>query len=207
LIVLEHSAFLHVPKTGGTWVAHALHAAGVTFFQERVWDRDREPHDHVPLRWARQRYGDKRLFAFVRRPDLWWASYFHWKRHVGWRGKNGIDARCAAADFPTFIDRVLAHYPGHLRAVYEEFVGPADWPIWRVGRHERLVEELDAILTAAGERYDREALLAFGSRRINAAGAYVAEWRPGQREALLEAEAAVLARFYPEEAGVADLAE
>ena len=58
MLLLDGAIFLHVPKTGGTWVEHALVAAGVPCSQYDV-DGDR----HADLSYLPRQ--DVSTFAFV----------------------------------------------------------------------------------------------------------------------------------------------
>lgn len=64
--------FLHVPKTGGTWVYDVLKAAGIAetnIGQEHTSD--------CVGTWA---------FCVLRNPDAWWLSVYRHQVDSGWRG-------------------------------------------------------------------------------------------------------------------------
>jgi sulfotransferase famil protein len=191
-VVNDRIAFLHVPKTGGTWVTEALRAAGVEL----------RP---VPLPAVKRGHGgleavDRRLFtfAFVRDPFDWYASYWRHRQKFGdWDSASPID-EFARLPFTDFVEQAAMHRPRHLTLVYERYCGPPHDPISFVGRYERLAEDLVTALTLAGEPFDDDALHAHPAvnttDRDDSRTAYSAE----ARAALIASERDAFARFYPE---------
>jgi hypothetical protein len=191
-VVNDRIAFLHVPKTGGSWVTEAMRAAGVEL----------RP---VPLPAAKRGHGgleavDRSLFtfAFVRDPYDWYASYWRHRQKFGdWDSASPID-EFARRPFTEFVLQAAKQRPRHLTRVYERYCGPPDDPISFVGRYERLVEDLVAALTSAGQPFDADALHAHPAvnttDREDPRTAYGAE----TRAALTASERDAFARFYPE---------
>jgi hypothetical protein len=149
----DKMAFIHVPKTGGTWVTNALRAAGVEFTEARS-QRGHATWTELP--------SDRFRFGFVREPRTWHMSYWvHKKRWEDYpEPLNAFDAAVQdSEDFESFMRVVAVEQPDFLDQLYESFLGPAG-AIEFVGRYENLVDELEQALGLAGVEYDRDALRA-----------------------------------------------
>ena len=195
----EKILFIHIPKTGGTWVSEAMEAAGVQV--EPAAD------DHHPEK-PELEIGDRFAFAFVREPLSWYRSIWkfhrrnpltHWT-HIG----ESIDL-----DFPDFLEHMIESYPGYLGGYYRMFVGAPHDPIDFVGRHEHLSDDLVTALRLAGQEFDEDVLRAVPARNFdNEESLYGSLLPPPERsgpedlvsedlkDRLKEAEYEVYERFY-----------
>ena len=72
LVVCDRLVFLHVPKTGGTWVKTALRSQGYHYSGPRF--------EHVP---ASEVGLDLPMFGFVRSPVDWYCSMFAYCKTTG----------------------------------------------------------------------------------------------------------------------------
>jgi len=139
------AVFLHIPKTGGSWVETALKRAGL--FRFRVGHKHADlPHVlnyRHEYRWQYTkrvlRYGPglqrdiaaAPKFCFVRHPLKWYASYHRFMKQEGWQQFGGVGNNpwhpnaplypLADDDFNTFIANVVEHAPGYLTGLYEDF--------------------------------------------------------------------------------------
>lgn len=146
---LGQSIFIHVPKTGGTWVTSLLSKLG--FIKETY-----PLHPHVSLREIVSRFpalSGLPSFAFVRHPFGWYQSFWAYRETHGWDPKNLLDG-CRAVTFQEFIENVIVRRPGHLSWRYDELTRD----VTHVGRFEALRESLIAILSALGEKVPSEAV-------------------------------------------------
>jgi hypothetical protein len=176
--------FLHVPKTGGSWVSKAMAVAGIDVAGEAT----ELPHpelDDVDR-------GGRFTFAFVREPFAWYGSYWQYRRK---RGLPRQEHPSTWADLP-FADYIWACTvirPGSLGRYFERFVGSPDAPIDFIGRFESLSEDLVRALGLAGQEYDKEALRAVPP--VNRSSP-PPPCPPEIRDELIRAEREVYERFY-----------
>lgn len=152
-LLLPNSAFVHIPKTGGTWVRKALAAAEIPF--QKV---DLLPH--APFSELEPQVGGRFAFAFVRHPVAWYRSYWsmrmRYPRKIPPVAAAEVDA-FMSDDFDAFVSSCCLQRPGAATEMFARYTG---WPVkldW-VGHAERLVEGLVEALTLAGERFDPEAI-------------------------------------------------
>lgn len=154
-VLLPNSAFLHIPKTGGTWVRNALQSSGLHIHEvraktelESTESKIRSWHN-VPLH-NDMYLAKENIFCFIRNPFIWYQSY--WSHKTGndsWREHNVIDA-CKDDRFIVFIDNVLESFPdGYVTWLYDFYASHATF----VGRTERLQQDLITALTLAGEDF------------------------------------------------------
>jgi hypothetical protein len=196
-LVTPRVRFLHVPKTGGTWVEGALRAAGVPT-QPLARPDDGIVAAHATLRVTSD-YAERFTLAFVRHPLDWWRSFWGYRMRTGWVEDHEIDSRARSDDFNEFAELVTHRLPGHLTARFERYIGPPDRPISYIGRFEALVDDLVQALALAGEQFDEAALRAHQATNRNDYERYPAEYVPDVAARLAAAEHALLERFYPGE--------
>ena len=96
MLIFKDAVFLHVPKTGGTWVKAAVANAGIDF-EEHIVDGD----IHGDLSYCPFR--DRFVFAFVREPLSLYQAYWRFKIMAGWDARNPFDVVCAAPVFDEFV--------------------------------------------------------------------------------------------------------
>ena len=188
MLILPHSCFLHVPKTGGSWVKKAIMAAGIHCEAFSLGS-----NHHPGLRDCPCLHKFK--FAFVRHPLALYRSYWQYKMTYGWDPHNVIDQRCRADDFHSFVTAVLTHMPGVYGQSLDEFVGTAAHPIDFIGKYENLTEDLVSALQLAGERFDANAIRALPPYNVSDKQAFPADFTPALEAAVLRAEAGTISRF------------
>jgi hypothetical protein len=188
-LINERLRFLHLPKTGGTWVYEAMFAAGV------VAHRPPQVPDHGGLIESRD-FSDRFTFAFVRHPLELWRSYWGYRMRTGWVHEHPIDAAAASADFPTFVEGLIDFAPGFASALYEQFVGRPGKEIDFIGRYERLADDLCLALRFAGQEFSEQRLRAHPPANCTDFRQYPALYTPRVAERLAEAEHTSIERFY-----------
>ena len=193
-LILPHSVFLHVPKTGGTWCRAAIHNASIPHFESGAKHESPYYRIHHPLDRVRTIAGNRFLFAFVRDPLDWWRSFWGHRMRFGW-GNHPVDNACRANDFNEFMANVVDRPPGWCSAMYRQFVGPRHQPIHFVGRFENLANDLLEALHLAGERFDERAVRSTPPENVNDYSRLAAEYSPSMLEAVRNSEREAIERF------------
>jgi hypothetical protein len=188
MLILPHSCFLHVPKTGGSWVKQAIIAAGIS-----AREHSRDGYTHLGISDCPQ--PELFRFAFVRNPLGLYRSYWQFKMTVGWDAQNTLDQQCRSDDFATFVSAVLSGFPGVYARSLRDYVGPREAPIEFIGHFENLVEDLVQALTLAGESFDATAVRQLPPSNVSDKKKAPAVYTPALEAAVRAAEAEVFERF------------
>ncbi|HLD32483.1 MAG TPA: hypothetical protein VJB10_02755 [Candidatus Peribacteraceae bacterium] len=163
-LLLPHSVFYHIPKTGGSWVREAIRKAGIPANEVGVMGASDLPFDEfrglflhatpkaVPLQMF--------SFAFVRNPLSWYQSLWAYcMRSQRWNMDNSLQRKCASDDFHQFLRNVLTHFPGIVSKMYRGYLGDKYELIGGfIGKQERLSEDLILALRMAGEMFNEGAI-------------------------------------------------
>jgi hypothetical protein len=188
MLILPKSCFLHIPKTGGTWVTGAIKASGLQWTEFRP---DGDAHASLEQCPCPEKY----KIAFVRHPVQVYRSYWQYKMGTGWEPKNYVDQTCAADDFQTFVRNVIERYPGILGPHFERFVGPPENEIEFIGKYENLVEDLVLALHQAGEAFDEDIIRNFPQQNVSDKILFPAEYTPDLERAVRKSEYDTIKRF------------
>jgi hypothetical protein len=188
MLLFERAVFLHVPKTGGTWVREAVAAAGARFEEYRVDDDVHADLSYCPC-------PEKFKFAFVRHPCDMYGSYWRFKMREGWDPRNPFDLECGSDAFPTFVRNVLKKEPGWCTRMFMDYVGPPARSIEFVGHFEHLQDDLVRALMQAGELFDERQLRATPAVNTSRWPGGSNAWTPDLIEGIRQSEAAAFDRF------------
>ena len=191
--------FLHIPKTGGSWVEYALGQIGIeTDLAQTIAG---VTFRHSLLSMITRNYPF--VFTFVRHPLSWYESW--WKFQAGiwkifepgvWHPQRVLEP-CRSDDFNEFVRLVIENEPGYVSRMYEWFIGPPGHQFVQfVGRQENLVEDLIEVLSCLGYPIDPQAIrrLARANESEKRFGEPV--WDPGLRREVLGLETSAIRRFY-----------
>ena len=228
LLLKDGSIFLHVPKTGGTWVSSVLHQCGLV--------RASLGHKHSDMDWLHSAIDNRRcrmrglmdlarirralkpgpfMFCFVRHPLDWFESWFKYmvqpsrawcdwgdeKSLFGWH-PNAVLNGCGSDDFNQFIRNVIAKRPGYATELFSGFARPQ---IGAVGRQESLREDLVRVLKRLELDFDEDFVRGFDPVHVSPEPARDIEWDPELRREMLVLESVALRRFGYESPPVAKL--
>ena len=189
-VILPHSAFIHVPKTGGTWCRIAIRKARLPHFESGPDNKLSHTHAsideaHARIRMRNWRKGDKTkvkrfTFGFVRNPLTWlgsrWADAL---RKYGGVANHDISAWFKEAfdhDFPKFVDNVIRIQPdapsiemlgrlGYRKGLNDHWVS-GEHVVDFVGRNESLVNDFFKAMRMAGEKINEKAIRSLARQRV-----------------------------------------
>ena len=226
LFLKSGAVFLHIPKTGGTWVTKVLQENGLV--------RCRFSHKHADVQRAVQspslyRYQNlKRTlrhgpgwhsgvssaykFCFVRNPLDWYESWWAFMSQLDWPNfapvrRNGVREWHPTAeledirddDFSCFMQNVRRTHPGFVSRMFASFTNPETN---FVGKQESLVDDLIDVLKLLNERFDEDRIR--NSPRVNVSKPRSGRpvWRPEDRRRIMELEQDAMQQFGYEESAV-----
>ena len=177
------ATFLHIPKTGGTWVTKVLQENSLVarMFADKHADLTRAlfPLTFATGRTTLRRFAKKVLllphvcsvyrsdfrFCFVRHPLGWYESFFKYQSGGGWpkwgdesdpiRGwhPNSVLNGTSDEDFNRFVRKVVAKRPGYVTEMYGWYTYPR---IDFIGKQERLADDLIAVLNHLNVNFDED---------------------------------------------------
>jgi hypothetical protein len=106
VLATDNFVFIHVPKTGGEFIANAMrHTCDIY-----------EVGKHVPFRDTPERFRELPAICFVRNPWDWYVSWWHWARvHEGETRDFGDFVRSSfdePKDYYTRVFEGMVHDPG-----------------------------------------------------------------------------------------------
>ena len=172
-IYLQNSVFIHIPKTGGIWVAKALRK-----FAKVSRDQNKhQAHLTPPLE-------GKNGFAFIRHPATLLPSLYSQrkKRRWNWDKRNQLEKVCQNEKWKVFVQNVIDN-PGVIEDYYDYWLKPYENDNFEVGKQENLAKHLVEILLKFDEPFDSKGILRLSKVKENIAK-YKLTCSPEQREAL-----------------------
>jgi hypothetical protein len=189
VLIFRNAVFLHVPKTGGTWVKAAVANAGIEF-DEYIVDGD----IHGDLSYCP--YKDRFIFAFVREPLSLYQAYWRFKIMVGWDSRNPFDMSTQAPAFESWVEKVLQLEPAWCSRMFEDYVGrtPAD-QISFIGRYESLTDDLVRALRMAGMSFTEQAIRATPPVNVSNVSHELTRWSPDLAGRVRNSERRAIDRF------------
>lgn len=181
-IILKNAIFMHVPKTGGTWIARNIEKQNLALKVIR---------QHPDLNKVRKRNKQEFVFGFVRDPLTWWQSYWGHRMRGGWR-KNEIDNKCKSNDFNEFITNVVQHPELSCYYRFEKFLGSVENEVDFIGKFENIKKDLIKALTLANVSFDKN--LIYKMRPINV-GEVKSPYNRTTKQLMLDFEQETIKRF------------
>lgn len=188
MLILPKSCFLHVPKTGGSWVKKAIISAGVSCRDYTI-----SGNPHIGLKDCPG--PEKFKFAFVRHPVDLYRSYWQYKMTNGWDFKNQMDQECQTDNFHQFVRNLLEKFPGIYSHSLIEMVGEKNNEIEFIGKYENLVDDLIFALKSAGEAFDERVVRALSPVNVSDKARFPAVYTDQLEAGVKKAEVRMMKRF------------
>ena len=222
LLLKSNAVFLHIPKTGGTFVTKVLEElnlveshfeVGHANFPRLFWHDRLHADGKVFRNLVRRRLGwlptinpNAFKFCFVREPLSWYVSYWRFMEGVSWKRwgdeKNPRQWHpCAmlnglgSSDFNTFMSNVNRKRPGYVTELYGWYVRP---DVNFVGKQENLQQDTMKVLSILYPEVDRSVVLKMPPHNETPAHIPRPEWDPAIKRETLRLEYAAYVRYgYP----------
>ena len=154
-IQIDRAIFLHIPKTGGTWVTSYFRETGMS---HNVEDLEFEAHINGKVIRKLRPNTEDLCFCFIRHPLTWYRSYWQMRNFLDPTRNSigGIALLDNLVDLP-FHDyiRALADLP---RPWLTDFFNDYTELCRLIGKQENLRHDLDNILNLLKIPYDRNCL-------------------------------------------------
>lgn len=142
-VQIDKAIFLHIPKTGGTWVRGYFKDSNMLRREiglEHINSGDLEPTEDL-------------IFCFVRHPLTWYMSYWECKQHISDRRGGYLDT-IVDLSFHEFLNNILQTTPGYLTGFYRGYTERCRF----IGKQENLKKDLNCLLKHLRILYDENAL-------------------------------------------------
>ena len=223
ILLKNNSLFLHIPKTGGSWVTDVLKANDLIKYpvyrmhgdmDELYWFTMFHPI-YKPSKLVQPILKDgsnfksivrnSYKFCFVRNPFSWYESFWKYQMTIGWqtwgqpiRGlrnwhPNALLNNIKDDDFNTFVTKVIELYPGYLTEMYNYYT---QRHVDYVGKQENLAENLVEVLQKTGIKIDESLIL--NHQKVNVSkpkkGARL-EWDSALKEEVYKTEYVAFKRY------------
>ena len=204
--------FIHIPRTGGTWVENAIEEMGIEWLRGRKMEATGLPQKHQlvgHLDLGKRRVD--RLFTFVRHPITYYESVWKFFKDAARREAQGLRGinyllkkwpwhphRTAALnfdhDFNEWVLRMVEKEPLWYTRLIEQFVGPEGGEyVHAIGRTEHLVRDFRWIMCMCGFSEEVERIKTLG--KVNAREEEFG-WDSALYNTVMELEDSVISRFY-----------
>jgi hypothetical protein len=216
------AAFLHVPKTGGTYVYQVLRELdliqgtlghGHAGFDRAYWHAKLHHNLKVVRYIFREWMGSPRAqakmkpgcftFCFVREPLTWYESWWRFMQGLEWRVlgdeadphkwfPTSVLNGLGSPDFNEFVRNVNRKRPGYVTEMYGWYTQPG---VTFVGKMERLPQDLLKPFSLMKLEVDEKRLLAIPRQNESPDRFARPQWDPQLREETLRLEYAGYIRY------------
>lgn len=189
MLILKKSCFIHIPKTGGSWVKQALIRANIEFDDFCI-----DNNVHIGIKDCP--YPKLPNFVFVRHPVAFYKSYWQLKMTCGWDENNLFDMEYKTNIFHNFVIKVTRDHPGIYGNMIDTLIGDANNEIEFVGRQESLAEDLIIILRKMGEDFDEHFIRTTPLYNVSDDARYPALYNNELKSNVMHSERYIIERFY-----------
>ncbi|MBI3649420.1 MAG: sulfotransferase family 2 domain-containing protein [Acidobacteria bacterium] len=202
-LLQTNALFLHIPKTGGTWIEQALNVAAIENEYAKAIETVTWRHSLMSQYTAKHDF----IFTFVRHPLSWYESWWKFQTWLDWvEHEPGvwhpqrILKPCAANDFSEFIRLCIKHEPAYVSRMYEWYIGPQGAEFVNfIGYFERLVEDLVRVLKLLCIDFDETLLRNQPSANVSGKPYGEPVWDEELKAQILALEVPAIRRFYNDE--------
>lgn len=216
LFLKNKTIFLHIPKTGGSWMSRVLYDQGLVSFGIGNKHSDAShflvpPLGHYSARaWLKYALAVRRirkephqLCYVVRNPFKWYESWFkyqsdpkrNWKDWgragdpLDWHPNMELNG-LRADDFNSFVDQMIERHPGYVTRLYARY---GDLGHAHAFHLETIRDELCAYLDQTGASYSRAAIQSEPDYWVSKQAAIT--WEPRLRARVAELDVAAFERY------------
>lgn len=225
LLLKNDAVFLHIPKTGGTWIRQVLQELdlikgplghGHSDFERAYW-HDKLHHDLKVVRYiARRAIRSPKaqpvmkpgcfMFCFVREPLSWYESWWRFMMSLDWRRlgdeadphkwhPNSMLNGLGDSDFNAFMHNVNRKRPGYVTEMYGWYVRPG---VSFVGKMENLNKDLLKAFDLMKLNIEESRILAVARQNESPSHIPRPQWDPAVKKETLRLEYAGYIRYgYP----------
>ena len=216
-LLKDGSIFLHIPKTGGTWVEKVLQENNLLqkplFRNKTNYRMSYSAHIDLSITISflnspimKLRYPlhkkatDPFIFVFIRNPIDWYQSYFKYLFKVKFKEySNSIYSlhpmaslnNCYSKNFNTFVENILKKEPGYLTNLYARYIHSDK--VSYIGKQENLAKDLIEALKKTNLVFDERKILEFPA--INKSEEQEIKWSQKNYDAILKHERLIFTRF------------
>lgn len=210
-----NTLFLHIPRTGGTWIEEALKSTPIDINVGK-WRKQLKrplPVKHCLL-WHHPhncRVQIEQVMTFVRHPITYYESVWSYFADRGSRSRKALanryewhpfqePARLWSPDFNEWVLKMLHHHPGWMSRLVEQYIGPigGEFVQW-IGRTEWLKSHFCEIMSEIGchdqikknEHHLRKLEKVHTSKKKKSV-----RWGVGVEDMVLSSERRFVDRFY-----------
>jgi hypothetical protein len=197
-IITDRCVFLHIPKTGGTWIKQAFRASNIKF--EELGGQ----HNYFPDLYDLKEDGyfdDLFVFTIVRHPIHWYPSRWAFRVKNGWQARHPLDWNCASNNFHEFLENVFTYAPeGWCNWLFSQYCEINGKEIDFVGRTEFLADDFVKAMDKAGHEINLNVIENLGVVNSSSLGGFssseTAQFTPELYERVLSFESRVINKYY-----------
>jgi hypothetical protein len=208
--------FLHIPKTGGSFVNRVIKDTGLFVRSIGVEDHADVARVLAPVttckrdilryyfKWCIGAYPGKNpfMFTFVRHPLSWYESWFkHCYPNFHYQGdeREWHPVRCLNGlgnpDFNNFVRGIAQKFPGFVTEMFSQYTRP---PVAFIGKQENLTEDLITVLKQLDPEVDEDFIRKYSLVNVSAEQHRKPTdvvWDPDLRKQIYQLEYAGIVRY------------
>lgn len=188
MVRIQKGIFLHIPKTGGTFVTNYFRETGMLREEVKIEKFGRMIYlAHIDGTHITDQAQNDVVFCFVRHPLTWLRSYWQHRQFISDRSNGSIDT---IVDFPfdDFVEYFIRDLPGYISLF---FAGFADYSHF-IGKQENLRDDLNHLLKCMRVNYNYHWLFDRPQENVNVS---IEKFSMKQALKIMKLEQAMVQRF------------